>query len=210
MIDSRASASTADGMARVSFFADPLERAWMRAQVRSGLFGGEAVVRVDRFELRERLGTGAMGTVWLAHDPELSRDVALKILLDDAVEGRAGDDRLRREAQAMARLRHPNVVTVHEIGTWQGIAFVAMERVEGPTGSWCCMSGVLHWQERDGTPKRRPGLIRRAPRLRRLLFQLLLPRIRRANKRISNSRETRGICEESGTGGAEDGSRSEF
>ncbi len=116
-------------MERAGFFADPLEIAWMRAQVRSALFGGDPVVRVDRFELRERLGIGAMGSVWLAHDPELSRDVALKILLG----GDGGGELLRREAQAMARLRHPNVVAVHEIGTWQGIAFVAMERVEGPT-----------------------------------------------------------------------------
>ena len=115
-------------MKRRSILADPLELEWLRTRVSRGLFGGDELLLVGRFEVRGKLGTGAMGTVWAAHDPELTRDVAIKMLL-----GGGDDARLRREAQAMARLRHPNVVAVHELGTWRETAFVAMERVEGPT-----------------------------------------------------------------------------
>src|SRR5688572_4280429 len=93
--------------------------------------------RIDRFELRQPLGAGAMGTVWAAFDPELSREVAIKILHPrqpaPGADAPVDDDRLRREAQAMARLRHPNVVTVYEVGTARGVRFVVMERVDGPT-----------------------------------------------------------------------------
>src|SRR5687768_3429101 len=73
-----------------------------------------------------------MGVVYEAHDPELDRMVALKLLrADEAGETRRA--RLQREAQAMARLSHPNVVTVHDVGAAGDHVFLAMELVDGVT-----------------------------------------------------------------------------
>jgi tetratricopeptide (TPR) repeat protein/predicted Ser/Thr protein kinase len=81
---------------------------------------------IDRYVVRRRLGAGGMGVVFEAHDPELDRDVAIKML-----RGGASAERLRREAQALARLSHPNVVAVHDVGEHQGQVFVAMALVAG-------------------------------------------------------------------------------
>jgi tetratricopeptide (TPR) repeat protein len=83
---------------------------------------------VGRYVIGDLLGSGAMGRVYSAWEPELDRRVAIKVLIED---GTAGRDRLLREAQAMARLNHPNVVTVHEVGTTDAGVFVAMELVDG-------------------------------------------------------------------------------
>jgi len=71
-----------------------------------------------------------MGVVYAAHDPVLDRKIALKIL-HDRMENQESEQRLLREAQAMARLNHPHVVAVHDAGTHEGRPFVAMEFVEG-------------------------------------------------------------------------------
>src|SRR5690348_16758394 len=81
---------------------------------------------LGRYRLERLLGEGGMGTVHAAFDPDLERRVALKVLRD----ARSGDEarqRLLREARAMARLTHPNVVTVHEVGNASGRDYVAME-----------------------------------------------------------------------------------
>ena len=84
----------------------------------------------DAYRIEEEIGAGGMGRVYRAHDLRLSRDVALKLhgfaLAPD-------DDTLRREATALARLTHPNVVTVYEVGTWNGHPWVAMAYVPGGT-----------------------------------------------------------------------------
>ena len=82
------------------------------------------------------VGVGSMGAVYAAYDPELDRKVALKLLRAGILDGGAGGDlgpRLVREAQALARLSHPNVVTVHDVGAFGDGIFVAMELVEGGT-----------------------------------------------------------------------------
>jgi tetratricopeptide (TPR) repeat protein len=79
----------------------------------------------------DRIGRGGMGVVYSAYDPELDRRVALKLLQGNAA-GEAGT-RFLREAQAMARLSHPCVITVHDVGTLGGRVFIAMELVEGGT-----------------------------------------------------------------------------
>lgn len=86
--------------------------------------------RAGRFVLGEVIGAGAMGAVRAAHDPELDRQVAIK-LLHAGGDGPRGRARLLREAQAMAKVTHPHVVTVHEVGTEDDAVFVAMELVEG-------------------------------------------------------------------------------
>jgi len=82
----------------------------------------------DRYDIKRVLGSGGMGTVYLAHDLTLGRDVALKVH-----RAGSGNDRLQREALAMAKLAHPNVVTVFEIGTFEDRLYVAMEYVRGGT-----------------------------------------------------------------------------
>ncbi len=84
-----------------------------------------------RYEVRARLGAGGMGTVFLARDPDLDREVAIKVLHPDIAEEHRA--RLFAEAKTMARLVHPNVVTVFDLGEEEGRIFVAMERVKGGT-----------------------------------------------------------------------------
>jgi serine/threonine protein kinase len=87
---------------------------------------------LGRYRIERTLGEGGMGVVHAAFDPDLERRVALKVLRADAVDDDARQ-RLLREARAMARLTHPNVVTVHEVGSANGRDYVAMELVEGET-----------------------------------------------------------------------------
>ena len=96
--------------------------------------------QLGRYQILEFLGRGAMGAVYSARDPQLDRLVAIKLLRSSTrLAARQGElqARLQREAQAMARLSHPNVVTVHELAEVDGRLFVAMELVRGGTlRSW--------------------------------------------------------------------------
>jgi adenylate cyclase len=87
--------------------------------------------RMGRYELRSVVGAGGMGMVFEALDPELERSVAVKVLLRARVETEA--TALRREGQTMARLTHPNVIRIYDVGVGHGHAFVAMEFVRGGT-----------------------------------------------------------------------------
>jgi hypothetical protein len=89
--------------------------------------------RVGRYVIGEQLGSGGMGVVHAALDSELRRRVAVKFLRPDRHGHVRGDgrERLMREARTLARLAHPNVVTVFDVGTHDGHLFVAMELVDG-------------------------------------------------------------------------------
>jgi len=108
-------------------------------------------LRLGRFTILAELGRGGMGIVYAAYDADLDRKVAVKVLRahDDgpehASEGRA---RLLREAQSMARLSHPNVATVHEVGTVGQQVYLAMEFIEGRTlKTWIAeIGGAAGWQ----------------------------------------------------------------
>ncbi|WP_426756105.1 tetratricopeptide repeat protein [Myxococcus sp. Y35] len=89
--------------------------------------------RVSRYVVRARIGAGAMGVVYAADDPELGRRVALKMLRPEGRQREELRQRLLREAQALARLAHPNVVTLYDVGTHGDGVFLAMELVEGTT-----------------------------------------------------------------------------
>jgi len=87
-----------------------------------------------RYQLLRRLGAGAMGVVFEAHDTQLERRVAIKLLHPASSTAREQtQDRLLHEARAMARLAHPHVVAVYDVGRLDEQVFLAMELVEGPT-----------------------------------------------------------------------------
>lgn len=104
---------------------------------------------VGRYVVLDPLGAGGMGVVYAAFDPQLDRRIALKMLRPDpdgSSGSSGGPERLLREAQAMARLNHPNVISVHDVGTFEGEVFVAMEFVDGQT--------LSQWSERARRPWR--------------------------------------------------------
>src|SRR5262245_22952288 len=86
---------------------------------------------IGRYRILRRIGAGGMGVVVAARDTELARDVALKVLRHDRGGNAALETRLQREAQAMARLSHENVVMVFDVGIHEGQVFLAMELVDG-------------------------------------------------------------------------------
>jgi tetratricopeptide (TPR) repeat protein/predicted Ser/Thr protein kinase len=91
-------------------------------------------MEVGRYVVLKQVGQGGMGVVYAAYDPDLDRKVALKILRPSRSESDAqARGRLAREAQAMARVSHPNVCSVFDVGTYADQVFVAMEFVEGST-----------------------------------------------------------------------------
>jgi serine/threonine protein kinase len=99
---------------------------------------------LGRYLLRDLLGVGGVGVVFSAYDPELDRRVAIKLVSIDQDEART---RLAREAQAMARLSHPNVVTVHEVIRVGESAAIVMQLIDGPNlETWQANSRLL-WRE---------------------------------------------------------------
>ena len=99
---------------------------------------------IDRYVVLERLGAGGMSIVYAAYDPELRRRVALKLLLVDVGADQA---RLLREARAIARLAHPNVVTVFDVGTFEGRVYVTMEYIDGQTLRQWWAAAPRTWRE---------------------------------------------------------------
>lgn len=87
--------------------------------------------RIGRFVVQERLGRGTFGVVYRAFDPELGREVAIKIPRTSCQP--ANRERARHEARALARAAHPNVVAVHEVGCHDGEPYLVMEFIEGET-----------------------------------------------------------------------------
>ncbi|MEO8706711.1 MAG: protein kinase [Kofleriaceae bacterium] len=108
----------------------------MAAELREG-------ATVGRFVIVRPLGSGGMGTVYEARDPELSRSVAVKLLREP---DRHLAMRLLREAQALAKLQHPNVVTVYELGLHDDQVFVAMELVDGESLDRYFARGRSSWR----------------------------------------------------------------
>ncbi len=87
---------------------------------------------LGRYVVLERIGAGGMGVVYAAYDPSIDRRIVLK-LLHAGPEGTGSVGQRMREAQAAARTQHPNVVAVHDVGTFDDLVFIAMELVDGGT-----------------------------------------------------------------------------
>jgi tetratricopeptide (TPR) repeat protein len=126
----------------------------VRARIRAHLLGQDhEPLRIGRFRLVRKLGEGGMGTVHAAYDDELRREVAIKLLHADACDDENAQLRLLREAQAQARLSHPHLVPVFEVGRFEDRIFLAMELVDGVTMTqWLAMSAarspraiLAHW-----------------------------------------------------------------
>lgn len=119
-----------------------------REEVRARLFGGRVAERdnrIDRYEIVRRIGKGGAGTVYEAHDPVVGRSVAVKLV------GHLGatDERgFFREAMTLARLDHPNVVTVYDAGVCEAGAYIVMELLDGASLlQWLRASRDRSWRE---------------------------------------------------------------
>src|SRR4029079_18883823 len=103
---------------------------------------------IGRYVVLGLVGRGGMGEVYAAYDPELDRKVAVKLLRvkpGNGVSRHEGRQRTLREAQAIARLSHPNVVVVFDVGTFQEQVFIAMEFVEGNTVTYWLQAAARSW-----------------------------------------------------------------
>jgi tetratricopeptide (TPR) repeat protein/predicted Ser/Thr protein kinase len=106
-----------------------------------------AAARIGRYSVLREIGRGGMGITYLAYDEELDRKVAIKLVRSELM-GEDSQKRLRREAQALARFAHPNIVAVHDVGAHQGQPFLAMEFVRGQTlGAWLAEKPPHSWAE---------------------------------------------------------------
>src|SRR6188472_3660931 len=104
---------------------------------------------IGRYIVLALVGRGGMGEVYAAYDPELDRKVAVKLLRvkpGNGVSLAEGRHRTLREAQAIARLSHSNVV-VYDVGTFEDKVFIAMEYVEGNTVTYWLQARQRTWQE---------------------------------------------------------------
>ena len=117
--------------------------------------GGEGAEhpRIGRYAVLRKLGEGGMGAVYAAYDEELDRRVAIKLVREHLAGDTLGRARMQREAQALARVSHPNVVQVYDVGGHGDQVFIAMEHVRGVT--------LREWQAAidAGSPAGRAALI---------------------------------------------------
>jgi serine/threonine-protein kinase len=99
-----------------------------------------SVQRIDKFDVLRRIGRGGMGSVYLARDPDIDRLVAIK-LLNDGFDEEDLRGRFNAEARSASALRHPNIVTIFQTGTFLDRPFLVMEYVEGETFADIIASG---------------------------------------------------------------------
>ena len=102
-----------------------------------------AGVRLGSYEIVSALGAGGMGEVYRARDPRLKRDIAIKVLPDTTAADPERCARLEREAQSIAALNHPNIVTIHSVEEADGVLFLTMEYVDGKSLSELIVKGGL-------------------------------------------------------------------
>src|ERR1044072_3792499 len=89
--------------------------------------------KLGRYDIRQKIGSGGMGEVYLATDEKLNRSVALKVLLPEFCCDTERVERFKLEARAASALNHPNIITIHEIDQFEDQLFIATEFVDGKT-----------------------------------------------------------------------------
>lgn len=103
----------------------------------------DRVPGMGRYVIASRLGCGGIGEVWLAQDTELAREVALKFLSPELAGNSEQAHRFRQEARAASSLNHVNLVTIFDIGEFQGRQFIAQEYIHGKTVRETLQAGSL-------------------------------------------------------------------
>jgi eukaryotic-like serine/threonine-protein kinase len=109
---------------------DAIELEVARARIANALFATEERIRIGRYQLLQRAGAGGMGVVWSAWDPELDRRVAIKLM---HARSAAAREYLLREGQSLAKLSHPNIVPIYDVGTVDDQVYLVIEWIAGVT-----------------------------------------------------------------------------
>ena len=125
--------------------------------------------RLGSYEVTAKIGEGGMGEVWQAHDTELGRDVALKILPEAFATDPDRLARFQREAQVLASLNHPNIAQIHGIEEAEGTRALVLELVEGPTLADRISKGPIPLDEALPIAKQMAEALE-APRMKRESF----------------------------------------
>jgi eukaryotic-like serine/threonine-protein kinase len=123
------------------FLQEPAFEAWARDLAEAGSEASLAGRQLGRYLVKSRLGAGGIGEVWLAQDQELGRDVALKFLSRELGGDTEQARRFRQEARAASSLSHSNLVTIFDIGEFDGRQFIAQEYIRGKTVREALASG---------------------------------------------------------------------
>jgi serine/threonine protein kinase/Tol biopolymer transport system component len=110
--------------------------------------------KIDKYEIAEKIGAGGMGEVYRARDLNLDRDVAIKVLPAAVADNRERLSRFEQEARAAGALNHPNLVTIYELGTHDGLPYIVMELMEGQT-----LKEMMGVPERDASVTTKPSAL---------------------------------------------------
>src|SRR3569832_770437 len=139
--------STVDAGMAAKPASDPIAMERSRARVELALFGQVRPAMLGRYHILDPLAGGGMGLVYAAYDPQLDRKVALKVLHPDVPRYANAEARLIKEARALARLEHPNVVVVHDVLSTDGQIVLVMALLEGQTLEDWQSSADREWAE---------------------------------------------------------------
>ena len=113
---------------------------------------------LGHYEITDKLGQGGMGSVWLAQDAKLGRQVAIKTLPEEFARDEERLARFEREAKLLASLNHPNIATIHGLEEHEGTQFLVLELVEGDTLQDRLKRGAIPVEESLKLPSRSPKL----------------------------------------------------
>src|SRR5687768_4938993 len=104
--------------------------------------------QIGRYRIQSRLGRGAFGVVFRAYDPQLEREVALKVALPSTLGTARRVERFLADARSAARLRHPHIVAVHDAGQDGSVLFIASDFIDGRTLAAAMREGALGLRQR--------------------------------------------------------------
>jgi len=111
------------------------------------VFGDLLGKNLNRYRIEKQIGAGGMGVVFLAHDEQLERDVAIKVLPPGTLADEAARKRFRQEALSLAKLNHPNIATIHDFATADETDFLVTEYIAGASLDKRLASGPLRSKE---------------------------------------------------------------